>query len=173
MEAAPLEEWLDPPPFDAVLGHRFFEPPVGYAIGIGVWPVYLAIWYGTLFVAETLGLVPFSFSVVVAVGGLLVTSAVSVLATCVTAWRVPSARLRGHALAVSAVLLVAPLLGYLYFGSPPASLSPHSAIAPLGLDVFVEHALVTTGVLGPTIGFASLLFALLVLAHRSRLERTS
>ena len=173
MEAEALDKWIDPrrPRLGSLLLHRFLKPPYGYAIGIGVWPVYLALWYGTVFAAEILGLVPFSLSVIVAVGGLLVTSVVSVLAMCLTAWRTPYARIRGHSLGISLFLLFAPPLAYVYFGSPPLLPSPYSAIEPLGLDVFVEHALITTGLLGPAIGFAFLFFALLVLAFRYRLKR--
>ncbi|NHN58947.1 MULTISPECIES: hypothetical protein [Halorussus] len=173
MEAEALDKWIDRrrPPLDSLLLHRFLKPPHGYAIGIGVWPVYLAFWYGTVFAAEILGPVPFSLSVIAAVGGLLATSVVSALAVCITAWRTPYARIRGHSLGISVFLLFALPLAYVYFGSPPLLPGPYSAIEPLGLNVFVEHALITTGLLGPAIGFAFLFFALLVLAFRWRLER--
>ena len=175
MEAEALDKWIAPRRSlrDSLLLHRFLEPPYGYAIGIGVWSVYLTLWYGTVFAAEILGLVPFSLSVTVAVGGLLATSVVSALAMCITAWRAPYARIRSHSLAIAVFFLFALPLVSVYFGSPPLLPSPSAAIEPLGLDVFVEHALITTGLLGPAIGFAFLAFALLVLAFRSRLERVS
>lgn len=49
--------------------------------------------------------------------------------------------------------------------------SPYPVTEPLGLGVFTEHALLTTGLLGPTIGFAFLCFALLVGVVRYRLKR--
>lgn len=172
MEAAALHKWtdIDRPALESLLIHRLLKPPSGYAIGIGVWTVYLAFWYGTVFAAEFLYLVPFWLSVVVAVGGLLVTSIVSALAMCITAWRLPYPRIRGHTVGVAAFLLFAPALFVVYFGSSPFLPSPYSAIAPLGLDVPVEHALLTAGLLGPAIGFAFLVFALLVLAFRYRLK---
>ena len=175
MNAEALDKWFSPrrPPCDSLVLHRFLKPPYGYAIGIGVWPVYLALWYATVFAAEILGLVPFSVSVIVALGGLLVTSVVSALAMCITAWRAPYARIRGHSLAISVSLLFALLLGYVYFGAPSLLPSPHSVIEPLGLDVFVEHALITTGLLDPAIGFMFLVFALFVLVFRYRLKTVS
>lgn len=175
MEAGALDKVTGPrgPLKNSLLLHRFLEPPYGYVVGIGVWPVYLVLWYGTVFAAEILGLVPFSLSVIVAVAGLLVTSAVSALAMCVTAWRVSTARIREQSLVSSVFLLFALTLGYVYFGSPPLLPSPHAAIEPLGLDVFLEHALVTTGVLGLALGFAFSVFALLVFAFRSRLVGSS
>lgn len=45
-----------------------------------------------------------------------------------------------------------------------------AVIEPLGLRMFLEHALITTGLLGSTIGFSFLTFALLVVALRYRLR---
>lgn len=175
MEAEVLDKWIDlsRPDLDSLLLHRFLEPPHGYAIGIGIWPVYLAIWYGTVFLAETPGLLPFAVSIIVAIGGLLVTSAVSALAMCITAWRVPYTRIRGHSVRVIVFLLFAPTLFFVYFSPQPIFPSPYLAVEPLGLDVFVEHALITTGLLGPMIGFAFLSFSLCVLAFRYRLKLTA
>lgn len=113
---------------------------------------------------------PLWLSITVTVDGLLVTSVVSVLAICVSAQRTPYARLRGHALGVLLFLLF-PALGFLTYLRPPSALpSPYSATEPLGLSIFLEHALITTGLLGSTIGFSFLTFALLVVALRYRLR---
>lgn len=172
MESKALENWIDlrRPALESLLLHRFLKPPYGYAIGIGAWPVYLALWYGTVYAADVMALGPFSLSIFGAVAGLLVTSIVSAFAMALTAWRPPYRRIRRHTLGVSVFLLFAPALFVVYSGATPFVPSPSSAIEPLGLDVFVEHALITTGVLGPAIGFAFLFFAVLVLAFRYRLE---
>lgn len=175
MEAETLDTWLVPCSslLDSLLSHPLLEPPYGYAIGIGVWPAYLALWYATVFTAELLGAVPFSLSVVVGAGGLLVTSVGSVLAMCITAWRTPYARLRRQSPGIFVTFLFGLLTASVYFGSPPLLPSPYSVIAPLGLDAFGEHALVTTGLLGPAIGLAFLAFALFVLAVRYRLQEAT
>ena len=169
-----LDTWSgsNTPVPDSLLLHWVLEPPYGYVLGIALWAAYLAVWYSTVYAAEILGLIPFSVSVVVAVGGLLVTSVVSASAICVTAWKVPYTRLREHFVRVSLFALLAPALLVVYFRPSPAVPSLNAAIEPLGLGVFVEHALLTTGVVGPALGCAFLLFALLVLVFRYRLERT-
>lgn len=172
MEAAALDEWLDVrrPALEAVLLHPLLTPPHGYAIGIGVWMAYLALWYSSVFAAETLEFVPFSLSVVVALGGLLVTTLLSAVAMSITAWRPRYRRIRGHALGLVVFLLAVPALFVFYFRAPPLLPRPSAAIEPLGLDVFVEHAVLTTGLLGPMIGSGFLSFALLVLVLRYRLQ---
>jgi|GEM_PF-6234570 len=171
MAADVPDTWSDTsvPVSDAVLSHWALESPAGYVLGIAVWSVYLAAWYGTVYAAETLGLVPFDLSTAVFLGGLVVTSGVSVGAVCLTAWNVPASRFRAHFVRLSLVALLAPVLCIVYFRPLSVVPSPYMVIEPLGLDVFVEHALLTTGVLGPAVGCAVLVFALLVLAFRSRL----
>lgn len=139
---------------------RYFESPTGYVLGVVVWPLYLAVWYGSVYVTEILGVLPFTLSIIIAVGGLFFTSVVSAAAIGVTAWQVPEARLRGHFARLSLFVLLAPALFYLYFVSSFASISGS------GLGAFAQHAIVTTGLLGPMLGFSFLAFALFVLGVR-------
>lgn len=152
------------PDFESLPFQQFLRPPYGYVIGVVVWSVYLATWYTAVYVTEIRGLLPFRFSVVVALGGLLVTAVISAVAMSITAWRVPRGRIRGHFARVSLAILVVPILFFVYF------VSDLSSVDSSGLSVFTEHALLTTGLVGPMIGFAFLLFSLLVLGFRYRLD---
>jgi hypothetical protein len=87
MASDALDNWICSrvPGLTSLLAHRFLKSPYGYALGITAWPVYLAIWYGTVFASENLAVIPFNVSVIVALGGLLVTSVVSALVMCISA----------------------------------------------------------------------------------------
>lgn len=172
MQADALNTWIDSrgPDGSPLLLRRLLSPPYGYVLGIALWPGYLAVLYASLFVTEILELLPFAVSAVVFLSGLLVTSALSILVMGSTAWRVSTDRIRDQFFRTAVLLLLAPALFVVYTVSISGLPSPYAVIAPLGLDAFVDHAIITTVLLGPVVGFALLVFPLVVLVYRSRLE---
>lgn len=169
MEADSIASWLEArdPGRSPLLGYRSLSPPLGYVLGIALWPVYLTVLYGTIFVTESLQLLPSVVSIAVFLGGLLATSISSALVMCVTSWQVSATRIREHSLWVSASLLLAPALFLVRHGLVPVLPSPYLMLKPLGLHAFAEHALITIGFLGPMVGVLFLCFPLLVLGYRS------
>jgi len=168
MRAEPLGTWLDPAGSGSasLLRHRFLEPPYGYLIGVVLWPIYislLSVWGLLLFgLPSTVGTLG---GLVVGIGGVMVTSLSSALVMSVTAWNTPDERVRRQfALLVPSVLLAVPLFD-LYFRW---SMIPYSD--ELGLSTFVAHEVSKIVLLGPAIGFAFVVFPLVVLVYRSLLE---
>lgn len=168
MKAETLERWVGTSNsgLESLLHHRFLEPPYGYVIGVVLWPVFLSIlsvWgvlqFGLPSTVVTLG------GLVVGVGGVVMTSMSSALVMGVTAWNAPYERVRRQStLLFLSLLLAVPLFG-LYFRWPSIPYRHE-----LGLSAFAAHELSKIVFLGPAIGFAFVIFPLVVLIHRSRLK---
>ena len=165
MELKKFESWIGTagPGPGTRLHHEFLTPPCGYVLGIIVWPVFLSslsVWaalyqVGLPSVAVTVG------GLVVVGGGSLLTILSSALVLSITAWNTPYERLRRQ----SALLLLSPLVAVLLYGVYRTwPLFPHAN--EFGLSLFVAHELSKIVFVGPAIGFAFLLFPLMVFASR-------
>lgn len=167
MGAKPRERQvgLSPPGADSPRWHRLLKPPYGYAVGVGLWPVFLSILAVWAVLLQS-GLPPIVATVggaVVGIGGFVMTSVGSTLVMAVTAWNTPSERIHRD---LALLVLFLPLAGLL------VSLYLNGSAARLGFETemsaFVAHELSKIVVLGPAIGFAYITVPLGVLVYRSQ-----
>ena len=169
MEAKTLEKWTDAPGsgLESLIHHQFLKPPYSYVIGVVLWPAFISltsVWAvvlqsGLPSIVDTVG------GLVVGVGGFVVTSMISALLMGVTAWNTPYERIRRQLTFLFLSFLLAVLLFGLYLNWP---MIPYSD--ELGLSAFVAHELSKIVFLGPSIGFAFVIFPLAVLAYRTHLK---
>lgn len=164
-----LEQWVGTagPSPEKRLHHRFLKQPYGYVLGIILWPIFISILsvWNVLFqtghpsIAVTVG------GFVVVVGGSLLTILSSALVLSITAWNSPHERLRRQFSFLFSSLLLAVLLFGVYLTWP---MFPYGD--ELELSVFLAHELSKILFAGPAIGLTFMLFPLMVLVSRYRLQ---
>jgi len=169
MEVKALEKWSDAAGSGprSLLQHRFLKPPYGYVTGVILWPVFLSlisVW-AMLLQSGLPAIVDTAGGLVIGVGGFVVTSITSALVMGITARNTPYERIRRQFGLLLLALPLAVVLFGLYLQWPTIPYDHE-----LGLSVFAAHELSKIVFLGPTIGFAFVIFPLAVLAHRIHLK---
>lgn len=169
MGAERLEKWVDTSGSgpEALLHHRFLKPPYGYAIGVLLWPVFISItslWV-VLLQSNPPSIVSTVGGLIIVGGGFMITSISSALVMGATAWNTPDERIRRQFTLFCLSLILAVLLFGLHLN--PSLISYRSA---LGLSAFAAYELSKIVFLGPAIGFAFVIFSLVVLVYRSHLK---
>lgn len=167
MNAETLSKWTGisvsgPGP---LLRHRFLKPPYGYVLGFVLWPLNLLFYSvsGVLLLSSRPSPVATVGSYVF-IGAFALVSISSALVMAATAWNTPYERIRRQ----SRVLLVALLLAVPFLG-----LFEMWSILPYGRELVgltLAHELSRFVFLGPAIGFAFVVFPLMVLGYRYTLE---
>lgn len=160
-----LEKWVGASSSgsDSLRYHRFLNPPVGYVIGVVLWPVFLSFMSVWAVLVQT-GLpspVVTIGGIVLGIGGFVVTSISSALVMGVTAWNTPDDRLRRQIVFLCLSFFLAGLLFGLYLQWPTIPFK-----GELGVSTFVAHEVSKVALLGPAIGFTFVVFPLMVLVHR-------
>lgn len=149
--------------------HRWFlKPPYGYVIGVLLWLINLSI-----FSVWSVFSLSYDSSVIITAGSLVffavfVTASVSsALVMGITAWNTPHERIRRQ----SGVLLVSLLLAvpfFCLFDRWPTLPYARELVGLVGDTI--AHELFRLVFLGPAIGFAFVIFPLVVLGYRYALE---
>jgi len=164
-----LEQWVGTagPSPETRLHHRFLKPPYGYGLGIILWPIFISILsvWAVLFQTGLPSIVVTVGGLVVVVGGSLLTILSSALVLSITAWNSPHEHLRRQFSLLFSSLFLAVLLFGMYLTWP---MFPYGD--KLELSVFVAHELSKILFAGPAIGLTFMLFPLMVLVSRYRLE---